>query len=93
MPDSERTFRDKMLERIQKAEALDEQIAEWEKWAENRVPKGLSGDLHALEVRKTLELKAVYKNLVGARNSNLQWAEVYGLAALVDLTLLRQLDI
>lgn len=83
MPDSVRTFREKMLQHIEKAEAAQVAIDQWGQWAEEQVPQLANVELRALEVSKQLN-RDVYRNLVGGRNTSLQWALVYGLAALVD---------
>lgn len=83
MPDSVRTFREKMLQQIEKAEAAQVAIDQWDQWAESQVPHLANDELRALEISKKLD-KVVYRSLVGARNSSLQWAQVYGLAAQVD---------
>lgn len=79
------TFREKMLQRIQAAEALEEAIGRWEQWAENQVPEqSLTGELRLLEIRKALEGKLAYKNLVSNRNIALEWAKVYALLVLTE---------
>lgn len=83
MPDSVRTFREKMLQQIEKAEAAQVAIDQWGQWAEEQVPQLANVELRALEISKQLN-RDVYRNLVGGRNTSLQWAQVYGLAAQVD---------
>jgi hypothetical protein len=91
------SYKEKMLQRLKRAEELDVEVDAWEVWAEKKVreekadilarhPEGNQRrHMELYYIEELLTKKKVYRNRAKVRDVNLVWAQVYGIAALVTV--------